>query len=81
MNIEPKNFRIKMNRNFKNFRNFKIKQKLRFYEIFCFLKLFEKIKTKPDLENKIYSNIDHRQSPVFYFKIPPRGHGHGDGKR
>ena len=36
---------------------------------------FEEIKTKPVLENKINSNIDHRQSPVFlfYFKVPPRG--------
>ena len=36
---------------------------------------FEEIKTKPDFENKINSNIDHRQSPVFlfYFKVPPRG--------
>ena len=36
---------------------------------------FEEIKTKPDLENKINSNIEHRQSPVFlfYFKVPPRG--------
>jgi hypothetical protein len=37
--------------------------------------MFEEIKTKPDLENKIDSNLDHRQSPVFlfYFKVPPRG--------
>jgi hypothetical protein len=37
--------------------------------------MFEEIKTKPDLENKIDSNIIHRQSPVFlfYFKVPPRG--------
>jgi hypothetical protein len=36
---------------------------------------FEEIKTKSVLENKINSNIDHRQSPVFlfYFKVPPRG--------
>jgi hypothetical protein len=37
--------------------------------------LFEEIKTKPDLENKINSNIDHRHSPLFlfYFKVPSRG--------
>jgi hypothetical protein len=35
---------------------------------------FEEIRTKPDLENKINSNIDHRQSTVFLFnfKVPPR---------
>ena len=40
-----------------------------------FKAIFEEIKTKPELENKINSNIDHRQSPVFlfYFKVPPRG--------
>ena len=29
--------------------------------------------TKPDWENKINSNKDHRQSPVFlfYFNVPP----------
>jgi hypothetical protein len=37
--------------------------------------MFEELKTKPDLENKIDLNIDHRQSSVFlfYFKVPPRG--------
>ena len=29
--------------------------------------MFEEIKTKPDLENKIDSNIDHMQSHVFVF--------------
>ena len=40
-----------------------------------FKTLFEEIKTKADSENKINSNIDQRQSPVFffYFKVPPRG--------
>jgi hypothetical protein len=30
---------------------------------------------KPDLENKITPNRDHRHSPVFlfYIKVPPRG--------
>ena len=40
-----------------------------------FKTIFEEIKAKPDLENKINSNIDNMQSPVFlfYFKVPPRG--------
>ncbi len=39
-----------------------------------FKTIFEEIKTKPDLEKKIHSNIDHRQSLVFlfYFKVPHR---------
>jgi hypothetical protein len=39
-----------------------------------FKAIFEEIKTKPDLEYKIYSNIDHRKSSVFLFysKVPPR---------
>jgi hypothetical protein len=40
-----------------------------------FKTIFEEINAKADLENKINSNIDHRQSPVFllYFKVSPRG--------
>jgi hypothetical protein len=36
--------------------------------------IFEETKTKPDLENKINLNIDHRQYPLFffYFKVPTR---------
>ncbi len=51
-------------------------QKFRFLRNYLLFKTrFEEIKTKPVLENKINSNIDHRQSPVFlfYFKVPPRG--------
>ena len=54
----------------------KFKQNFRFLRNFLSFKtIFEEIKTKPDLENKINSNIEHRQSPVFlfYFKVPPRG--------
>ena len=54
----------------------KFKQKFRFLRNFLIFKTrFEEIKTKPDLENKINSNIDQRQSAVFlfYFKVPPQG--------
>ena len=43
---------------------------------FLFFKTrFKEIETKPDLENKINSNIDHMPYPVFLFsfKVPPRG--------
>ena len=54
----------------------RFKQKFGFLRIFLIFKtIFEETKTKPDLENKINSNIDHRQSPVFlfYFRVPPQG--------
>ncbi len=53
----------------------KFQQKFRVLRLFLVFKtIFEKIKTKPDLENKINSNIDHGRSPVFlfYFKVPLR---------
>ncbi len=53
----------------------KFQQKFRFLRNFLFFKtIFEEIKTKPDLENKVNSNMKQRQSPefVFYFKVPPR---------
>jgi hypothetical protein len=37
---------------------------------FIFKTIFEEIKIKPDLEDKINSIIDHKQSPVF--KVPPQ---------
>jgi hypothetical protein len=51
-------------------------QKFLFLRNFLFFEtIFEELKPKPDLENKINSNVDHRQSPVFlfYFKVPSRG--------